>query len=72
MLFFVSATLPEKLLQRFIDSVRFFWVFILSLLDDLADGLNSLCKDNLDISRVLHFERAILGQQQKKVMFYLY
>ncbi|XP_048873648.1 piezo-type mechanosensitive ion channel component 2 isoform X2 [Brienomyrus brachyistius] len=56
----------EKLLQRFIDSVRLFWVLILSLLDDLADGLNSLCKDNLGISRVLHFERAILGQQQKK------
>ncbi|KAL4646317.1 piezo-type mechanosensitive ion channel component 2-like [Arapaima gigas] len=55
-----------KPFQRFFDSVRLLWVFILSLLDDLADGLNSLCKDSLDISRVLRFERALLSQQQKK------
>ncbi|MBN3325162.1 PIEZ2 protein, partial [Atractosteus spatula] len=51
---------------RFIDSVRFAWVFISALIEDLADGLNSLCKDNLDISKVLRFERALLSQELKK------
>ncbi|KAG9339696.1 hypothetical protein JZ751_023342 [Albula glossodonta] len=56
----------EHAFNRCIDSIRFGWVFLMSLLDDLTDGLNSLCKDNLDISKVLRFERALLGQQQKK------
>lgn len=42
-------------------------MFLQSLLDDLTDGLNSFCKDSLDISKVLRFERALLNQQQKKV-----
>lgn len=37
------------------------------LVDDLTEGLNSLCKDNLDISKVLRFERTLLSQQQRKV-----
>ncbi|XP_024239446.1 piezo-type mechanosensitive ion channel component 2-like [Oncorhynchus tshawytscha] len=56
----------ENIFQRIIDSLKFLWVFILSLLDDLTVGLNSFCKDGLDISKVLRFERALLGQQQKK------
>ncbi|XP_036388553.1 piezo-type mechanosensitive ion channel component 2 [Megalops cyprinoides] len=56
----------ERAIHRCIDSIRFSWVFLLSLLDDLTDGLNSFCKDNLDISKVLRFERALLGRQQKK------
>uniref|UniRef100_A0A8C8DBF9 Piezo-type mechanosensitive ion channel component n=1 Tax=Oncorhynchus tshawytscha TaxID=74940 RepID=A0A8C8DBF9_ONCTS len=59
--------LTENIFQRIIDSLKFLWVFILSLLDDLTVGLNSFCKDGLDISKVLRFERALLGQQQKKV-----
>ncbi|CDQ89753.1 unnamed protein product [Oncorhynchus mykiss] len=58
--------LTENIFQRIIDSLKFLWVFILSLLDDLTEGLNSFCKDGLDISKVLRFERALLGQQQKK------
>uniref|UniRef100_A0A8C8MMR9 Piezo-type mechanosensitive ion channel component n=1 Tax=Oncorhynchus tshawytscha TaxID=74940 RepID=A0A8C8MMR9_ONCTS len=58
--------LTENIFQRIIDSLKFLWVFILSLLDDLTVGLNSFCKDGLDISKVLRFERALLGQQQKK------
>uniref|UniRef100_A0A8C9WR46 Piezo-type mechanosensitive ion channel component n=1 Tax=Scleropages formosus TaxID=113540 RepID=A0A8C9WR46_SCLFO len=63
----ISCVFTEKPFQRFFDSVKLLWIFILSLLDDLTDGLNSLCKDSLDISRVLRFERALLNQQQKKV-----
>lgn len=57
----------ENILQRVISTLKLLWAFVLSLLDDLTDGLNSFCKDNLDISKVLRFERALLNQQQKKV-----
>ncbi|GAA6220059.1 piezo-type mechanosensitive ion channel component 2-like [Lates japonicus] len=56
----------ENILQRVISTLKFSWVFVQSLLDDLTEGLNSFCKDNLDISKVLRFERALLNQQQKK------
>ncbi|XP_047463265.1 piezo-type mechanosensitive ion channel component 2 [Mugil cephalus] len=56
----------ENILQRVISTLKFALVFIQSLLDDMTEGLNSFCKDNLDISKVLRFERALLGQQQKK------
>lgn len=47
--------------------MKLIWAFVLALLDDLTEGLNSFCKDSLDISKVLLFERALLNQQQKKV-----
>ncbi|XP_071331067.1 piezo-type mechanosensitive ion channel component 2 [Trachinotus anak] len=56
----------ENILQRTINTLKFSWVFIQSLFDDLTEGLNSFCKDNLDISKVLRLERALLNQQQKK------
>uniref|UniRef100_A0A4W4G1K0 Piezo-type mechanosensitive ion channel component n=1 Tax=Electrophorus electricus TaxID=8005 RepID=A0A4W4G1K0_ELEEL len=57
----------ENIYQRIFDFLKFSWVFVLSLIDDLTAGLNSFCKDNLDISRVLLLERALLDQQQNKV-----
>ncbi|KAF7209479.1 piezo-type mechanosensitive ion channel component 2-like [Nothobranchius furzeri] len=56
----------ENILQRIINTIKFSWVLLQFLLDDLTDGLNSFCKENLDISKVLRFERALLNQQQKK------
>ncbi|XP_028266562.1 piezo-type mechanosensitive ion channel component 2 [Parambassis ranga] len=56
----------ENILLRVINTLKFSWVFIQSLADDVIEGLNSFCKDSLDISRVLRFERALLNQQQKK------
>ncbi|XP_041859109.1 piezo-type mechanosensitive ion channel component 2 [Melanotaenia boesemani] len=56
----------ENILQRIISTIKLIWVLLQSLADDLTDGLNSFCKDNLDISKVLRFERALLNQQQKK------
>uniref|UniRef100_A0A8C7YMA4 Piezo-type mechanosensitive ion channel component n=1 Tax=Oryzias sinensis TaxID=183150 RepID=A0A8C7YMA4_9TELE len=50
---FVCLFLTENIVQRIINTVKFGWVFLQSLLDDLTDGLNSFCKDNLDISKVL-------------------
>ncbi|XP_062854275.1 piezo-type mechanosensitive ion channel component 2 [Trichomycterus rosablanca] len=57
-----KASIPE----RIIDLLRFSVVFLGSLMDDITSGLNSFCKDNLDISKVLRLERALLGQQQNK------
>ncbi|XP_035513016.1 piezo-type mechanosensitive ion channel component 2 [Morone saxatilis] len=62
----VGEEAKENILQRVISTLKFSWVFIQSLLDDLTGGLNSFCKDSLDISKVLCFERALLTQQQKK------
>ncbi|XP_072222975.1 piezo-type mechanosensitive ion channel component 2 [Leuresthes tenuis] len=56
----------ENILQRIISMIKFSWVLLQSLADDVTDGLNSFCKDNLAISKVLRFERALLNQQQKK------
>ncbi|XP_060912625.1 piezo-type mechanosensitive ion channel component 2 [Labrus mixtus] len=56
----------ENILQRVINTLKFTWVFVQSLLDDLTEGLNSFCKDSWEISKVLCFERALLNQQQKK------
>ncbi|KAM9342468.1 piezo-type mechanosensitive ion channel component 2 [Pholidichthys leucotaenia] len=58
--------IKENILQRVISTLKFSWVFVQSLLDDLTDGLNSFCKDSRDISKVLSFERALLNQQLKK------
>ncbi|KAK3566022.1 hypothetical protein QTP86_024184, partial [Hemibagrus guttatus] len=55
-----------KLSERIIDGLKFSLVFIRSLIDDITTGLNSFCKDNLDISKVLRLERALLSQQQNK------
>ncbi|KAL2101975.1 hypothetical protein ACEWY4_003736 [Coilia grayii] len=56
----------ESILERIISTLTLLWVFLLSLMDDFTAGLNSLCKDNLDISRVLKHERALLSEQQNK------
>lgn len=64
---FNGPVFTENILQRVISTVKFIWAFVLVLVDDLTEGLNSLCKDNLDISKVLRFERTLLSQQQKKV-----
>ncbi|XP_029974309.1 piezo-type mechanosensitive ion channel component 2 [Salarias fasciatus] len=56
----------ENILHRVINTIKFSWVFVQSLLDDLTQGLNSFCKESLDISKVLRFERALLSQQLKK------
>ncbi|KAI9531017.1 hypothetical protein NQZ68_000509 [Dissostichus eleginoides] len=56
----------ENILQRVVSTLKFGVVFVKALLDDLTQGLNSFCKEGLDISKVLRFERALLSQQQKK------
>ncbi|KAI7808253.1 putative piezo-type mechanosensitive ion channel component 2 [Triplophysa rosa] len=56
----------DPILKRTLDVLKFLWVFLVSLTEDIISGLKSLCKDSLDISKVLRFERALLSQQQRK------
>nr|XP_014342463.1 PREDICTED: piezo-type mechanosensitive ion channel component 2-like [Latimeria chalumnae] len=57
---------PDNVIQRLIITLKFNWVFIQAVLDDLIAALNSLCKDNLDIATVLRTERCLLGQELRK------
>lgn len=63
----ICNVITENILQRVVSTLKFGVVFVKSLLDDLTQGLNSFCKEGLDISKVLRFERALLNQQLKKV-----
>ncbi|XP_043944909.1 piezo-type mechanosensitive ion channel component 2-like [Protopterus annectens] len=56
----------ESLFQRVLNIIKFTWVFIQALLDDLIGALNSLCKHHLDIATVLKMERWILGTELRK------
>lgn len=67
----LSSCPLDHILKRILDVMKFLWVFLVSLTEDIISGLKSLCKDSLDISKVLRFERALLSQQQKKVMVFL-
>uniref|UniRef100_A0A8C2HIW5 Piezo-type mechanosensitive ion channel component n=1 Tax=Cyprinus carpio TaxID=7962 RepID=A0A8C2HIW5_CYPCA len=58
----------NHILKRTLDTVKFFWVFLICLTEDVISGLKSLCKDSLDISKVLRFEKTLLSIQQNKVM----
>lgn len=48
--------------------MKFLWVFLLRLTEDVISALKSLCKDSLDISKVLRLEKTLLSIQQNKVM----
>ncbi|XP_019403737.1 PREDICTED: piezo-type mechanosensitive ion channel component 2-like isoform X2 [Crocodylus porosus] len=54
---------PEDIIQRVINIVKLAWVLVQVLLDDIIEAVNSLCKDNLDIAKVLRIERCILWRE---------
>ncbi|XP_056321992.1 LOW QUALITY PROTEIN: piezo-type mechanosensitive ion channel component 2 [Danio aesculapii] len=56
----------EHIFRRILDTVKFLWVFLLRLTEDAISGLNALCKDSLNISKVLRFEKTLLSIQQNK------
>ncbi|XP_074975098.1 piezo-type mechanosensitive ion channel component 2-like [Caretta caretta] len=57
---------PESIIERIINTVKFTWVFVQALLDDITEALNSLCKNNLDIANVLRIERCMLWREINK------
>ncbi|XP_039538846.1 LOW QUALITY PROTEIN: piezo-type mechanosensitive ion channel component 2 [Pimephales promelas] len=56
----------EHIFKRILDTVKFLWVFLLYLTEDAISGLKSLCKDSLNISKVLRLEKTLLSIQQNK------
>uniref|UniRef100_A0A8C3XJ29 Piezo-type mechanosensitive ion channel component n=1 Tax=Chelydra serpentina TaxID=8475 RepID=A0A8C3XJ29_CHESE len=59
--------LTENIIERIINTIKFTWVFVQALLDDITEALNSLCKNNLDIANVLRIERYMLWREINKV-----
>ncbi|XP_041670121.1 piezo-type mechanosensitive ion channel component 2-like [Cheilinus undulatus] len=57
---------PDTVLQRFSNTLRFFWVLLSALLDSLTSWLRGLCQEHIDISTVLRIERCMLMQQAKQ------
>ncbi|XP_028926177.1 piezo-type mechanosensitive ion channel component 2-like [Ornithorhynchus anatinus] len=56
----------ENIIHRIINILKFFWVFGKVLLDDITETLNSLGKDNLDVSTVLKMERCMLRRAHSR------
>ncbi|KAM5126732.1 piezo-type mechanosensitive ion channel component 2-like [Mantella aurantiaca] len=57
---------PENIIQRVINIVKFSWVFIQALADDIIESLNVFCKDSVDIATVLRMERCMLQRNLDK------
>ncbi|XP_060088952.1 piezo-type mechanosensitive ion channel component 2-like [Heteronotia binoei] len=53
----------ENIVQRGINIIKFIWIFNQVLLDDITEALNALCKDTLDIARVMRIEKCLLWRQ---------
>ncbi|XP_075034415.1 piezo-type mechanosensitive ion channel component 2-like, partial [Mixophyes fleayi] len=61
-----NADGPENIVQRIINIVKFSWVFIQALSDDIIETLNAFCKDSVDIATVLRMERCMLQRNLDK------
>lgn len=62
-----ARSLPDTVLRRFSNTLRFCWVLLSALLDSLTAWLKGLCQEHIDISTVLRMERSMLMQQAKQV-----
>lgn len=58
---------PDTVLQRISNVLRFCWVLLSALLDSLTAWVRGLCQEHIDISTVLRIERCMLMQQAKQV-----
>ncbi|XP_072135580.1 piezo-type mechanosensitive ion channel component 2-like [Mobula birostris] len=57
---------PDNLIRRGVNIATFTWMFIQALVDGLIELLNTISKDNIDISTVLRIERSILRRELKQ------
>lgn len=62
-----ARCLPDTVLRRVSNTLRFCWVLLSALLDSLTAWLRGLCQEHIDISTVLRLERSMLMQQAKQV-----
>lgn len=58
---------PDTVLRRFSNTLRFCWVLLSALLDSLTAWVRGLCQEHIDISTVLRIERSMLMLQAKQV-----
>lgn len=58
---------PDTVLRRFSNMLRFCWVLLSALLDSLTAWVRGLCQEHIDISTVLRIERSMLMQQAMQV-----
>ncbi|GAA6107095.1 piezo-type mechanosensitive ion channel component 2 isoform X4 [Tachysurus ichikawai] len=61
------SDVPDNILKRVFNIVKFSWVLFLALLDSFTAWLNSMCQEYIDISTVLRTERCMLTHEVKKV-----
>ncbi|KAJ8337163.1 hypothetical protein SKAU_G00383830 [Synaphobranchus kaupii] len=57
---------PDNIIKRVFNIIKFTWVLFLTTLDSVTNWLNSLCRENIDISTVLRIERCMLTREVKK------
>ncbi|XP_032897148.1 piezo-type mechanosensitive ion channel component 2-like [Amblyraja radiata] len=57
---------PDNFIRRGVNILTFSWMFIQALVDGLIELLNTISKDNTDISTVLRIERSILKRELKQ------
>ncbi|XP_059837163.1 piezo-type mechanosensitive ion channel component 2-like [Hypanus sabinus] len=57
---------PDNLIRQGVNIMTFTWMFLQALVDGLIELLNTISKDNIDISTVLRIERSILRRELKQ------
>uniref|UniRef100_A0A7M4ESN4 Piezo type mechanosensitive ion channel component 2 n=1 Tax=Crocodylus porosus TaxID=8502 RepID=A0A7M4ESN4_CROPO len=60
--------LPDNIIKRIFNILKFTWVLFLATLDSFTAWLNSISREHIDISTVLRIERCMLTREIKKVM----
>ncbi|XP_047666735.1 piezo-type mechanosensitive ion channel component 2 isoform X3 [Tachysurus fulvidraco] len=60
------SDVPDNILKRVFNILKFSWVLFLALLDSFTAWLNSMCQEYIDISTVLRTERCMLTHEVKK------
>ncbi|XP_072918459.1 piezo-type mechanosensitive ion channel component 2 [Hemitrygon akajei] len=57
---------PDNFIRQGVNIMTFTWMFLQALVDGLIELLNTISKDNIDISTVLRIERSILRRELKQ------
>uniref|UniRef100_A0A7M4ER31 Piezo type mechanosensitive ion channel component 2 n=1 Tax=Crocodylus porosus TaxID=8502 RepID=A0A7M4ER31_CROPO len=60
--------LPDNIIKRIFNILKFTWVLFLATLDSFTAWLNSISREHIDISTVLRIERCMLTREIKKTL----
>uniref|UniRef100_A0A4X2LB83 Piezo-type mechanosensitive ion channel component n=1 Tax=Vombatus ursinus TaxID=29139 RepID=A0A4X2LB83_VOMUR len=58
--------LPDNIIKRIFNILKFTWVLFLASVDSFTTWLNSISREHIDISTVLRIERCMLTREIKK------